>query len=427
MSTISILSIHRPLVIVTKNERNQLIARKYWHVIPEENPYTREEEIWSSYCRFSKSHSFKEEDFQWNTKKRYNKENSTVALLQYDTVAGTVDIHRVANLSKIRTKENLPEPIDKYLEFMLNPEHHFSLHQSQALCQQLRSWITPEQLNQFLALYPNAAKEYDKDSPDIIANQDNQDNYPTTVLDAYQLVRHEAPVNVQYEDPTLLFIENQPTNSHPLTIPNLRPTNFRTGRPMTVGTYSVSLHVTPEGKHNSRREVFYANDIPMSPLKSTVAILYADTNPKSATFNQPVIKSINIANSTQEEINQFLKDYGPNMNEQQRAQFATVPRAHPHQPATGEPLAMSEQPYFCAECGADFPPTRSTSRFCCEACRVTFYSKGRRKLQPTPSQHQPQPQHQPTQPSADAVSREEFQALSAQMAQILHLLTTPKG
>ena len=73
----------------------------------------------------------------------------------------------------------------------------------------------------------------------------------------------------------------------------------------------------------------------------------------------------------------------------------------------------------CAECEVEFMPPRSSSRFCCEQCRVSYYSKSRRKTNPEqPQRHsatQPQPQTGP--------SMEQFEALAAQVGQLVQLLT----
>ena len=431
MSTILISSTtaNRPLVIVCKNAKNMLTAKKFWHVVTNKTPENilcRTEEIWYSQCVFSKHNSFNESNFPWSSKKLKTPKNTAVALLEYNTQESEVVIRSMRNIPMVRKTAEVasPEELTKCFEFAINPAHQFSYKQSQVIQYQLRGAISPDLIKQFVMLYPNAEAPYNPEEPDI---PNNPPAYPSTVLEAYQLLTGETPINatahIQYEPPTLQFVD--PPTSQPFVIPNMRPTNFRNGRTMPVGTYHLSLHITQEGKHNCRREVFYADNFPMSPLKSTVAILYINTNPNSATFNQPIVKSINIANSTEAEIEDFLTAHGEHLTNQQRAQFHTQPKSLHNHPAPGETNAMSiahsETPCFCAECGAEFLPTRSTSRFCDEPCRTAFYSKGRRKSQQHAQHAQPQSLHQP---AADAVTREEFQALSQQMSQILNLLTT---
>lgn len=439
-------TVGKPLILITKNHRNQLAAKKLWREqsFGENINYYRER-IWYSTAKVTKAGIETNEIIEWTKPKTATPEFGTVALILYSAPLNLCTTPFVLSLAKTRGKQNFPQPLEEYEAFIFEPTHHFSTTQAKALYHQLEGWVPPEKLNTFLSTYPTANKHL-PDSPSAIPSFSESQTYPSTVQEAYASLlalhpneAHHAshPNDAVHEPPTLLPVPQPAFPIQPYVMPNLRATNFRSGRTVPLGTYSVSLHVTKEGPHNARREVFYANDIPISPLKSTVAILYADTNPKSHTFNQPVIKSICIPKSTRADMDAFLAEHGPYLSAEQLAQFrptTTIAQSTPTQPA--EPshhVAQTNQPNqgtttmtiaHCAYCGDPFTPVRITSKFCSEQCRTIHHSHGRRKTQPT----ERQPQH-PTDPlnvavpSPAAVSREEFLALSARMDQIFNLLT----
>lgn len=436
----------KPLVLLTRNHRNQLTAKKLWlSVRPGSTPHFRLEEIWYSSAKVSKSDIDAEATIEWTPPKMSTPKFASVSLILYSPSTNTCATPFLMSLMKIKRLEDLRQPLPEALAFALDPNHQFSSIQAKAIYLQLWQWMPATELMSFLSLYPTANTPEDDAEP-AIPSFSNPVSYPSTVQEAYASLlalhpneaHHASPPNdAVHEPPTLLPVPQPAVPIQPYVMPNLRATNFRTGRTVPLGTYSVSLHVTREGPHNARREVFYANDIPISPLKSTVAILYADTNPKSHTFNQPVIKSICIPKSTRADMDAFLAEHGPYLSAEQLAQFrptTTIAQSTPTQPA--EPshhVAQTNQPNqgtttmtiaHCAYCGDPFTPVRITSKFCSEQCRTIHHSHGRRKSQPT----ERQPQH-PTDPfnvaapSPAAVSREEFLALSARMDQIFNLLT----
>lgn len=419
----------QPLVVAFKNARHQLSAKKFWRIVLNEGPY-RIEEIWFCSCQFGKLHTLNEADFNWTEPKRLTPPDTTVAIVLYNPASGDFLIPSIKSLHKVNMPTQLRQPLHEYKEFILNPQHKFSYPQTRAIYLQLQSWLHNEML-QFLQLWPYA----DKETPPPTIPTIPPTPFPSTVKDALALLpsnAHPQPSHpsLPSQHPTLVFLP-QPILQ---PIPNLRATNFHNSNrtQITIPLASVTLRITPEGKQNRRREVFYATPtnanptdppIPISPLKSTVAIMYADVNPESTTFNQPIFKSINVATSTQEDIAKFLytqiNEYGAILTADQ-LQALTNPvklpamRADPTQPNPQQEPTMSTQP--CAQCGEDFQPTRITSRFCSEKCRAVYYSVGRRKG-PTTKPSQPQ---QATQP--DAVTREEFQALAGQLNQVLALL-----
>jgi hypothetical protein len=402
-------------------------ATKIWRVVKQlqnkHTPYNRLEELWSCSAPFGKNNIGIETNLSWTKPKCITPKETTVALVQYNKSSNTVSFPSVLSLANALHANNIPQPIEDYQVFALNPAHQFSPVQARSLYLQLCPRISAQQTTQFLQLYPNADKEE-------IANENQSfQTYPSTLSEACQLFQALAPIATNNQGqpqqiaelPTLFFVPSPPYNA-PYVVPNLRAVNAKTGHTLRPRAYSVSLHITPQGKHCARREVFYANEIPISPLKSTVAILYYDTNPNSPTSGQPIIKSINTGKANPEEVATFLAEHRSVMTTEQLAQFEPQPlqsRQLTSSNPTGEfPMPLPIQ--NCVECEAEFVPARITSRFCCEPCRVTYYSKGRRKGSANPQQ----PATTSLQPApANAVTQEQFQALSAQVAQLVQILT----
>lgn len=368
----------QPLYVVTKNGRSQLTATKFWHVVINDSTTYRLEEIRTSNCSISKKQSFVEAGLIWSEEKPVTPKNTTVALLLYDVSANKLSHASVKQINKkVHFTEDLPEPVINYINFATNPLHQFLPDQAKALHSQIRSWVPKEVIEQFEETWP-CVKNGKPTMPSFLAPV----TYPSTIQEAMDIFDALENTNTPNHlpnapnEPPILYPIPQPL-PNPFPIPNLKATNFRTGRAIHPNTYNISLHVTKEGKHSSRREVFYANDIPISPLKSTVAVLFADANPNSQTFQQPIIKSINIAKSTPQEVAAFLGEYRSNMTPEQLAQFEQ-PSYHTqpfHQPqpsqSTGEPqMSTNTIDPLCAECGTPFIPSRITSRFCCEQCRT---------------------------------------------------------
>lgn len=430
----------KPLVVVSTSPRNQTFVTKIWRVVDHQtldrqhipnSPYVRLEELWSCKAPFGKNNINLETNINWSVPKRVTRKHTSVALVQYNKLDQSFTTPEILSPVGNKIVNPLPQPIEEYIAFALNPAHQFSHLQTRAIYSQLRSSMPAGQLAQFLQLWPNANKdelEEEVEQPELL-------NYPSTLKEAYKCfmasrLASNAGQSTQANQATQVeqtCVEPDPRpmplppSNAPYVLHNLQAVNFRTGRSLKVGTYKLSVQTIQQGKHNARREVFYADAIPISPLKATVAVLYADMQPESKTFQQPIIKSINIAKATAKDIAEFLQEHRIAMNEQQLAEFKPNPSQttdHQFQPSQpkGEPL-MSLELQNCAECEVEFMPPRSSSRFCCEQCRVAYYSKSRRKINTEQSQR-----HSPTQPQTGP-SMEQFEALAAQVGQLVQLLT----
>lgn len=430
---------HAPLILLSKTQRGTN-ATKIWHVVKNSTPSARREEIWVSSCKLNKQGI----PPTWSKPKLLTPPTTTVALVQYDSTNSKFEIAFILSSTKITMATDLPQPLEHYISFALNPTHSFSHEQTHVLNLQLRTWMKADQYAQFISMWPNAALQTFVEPEKIFATP-----FPTSIEQALaaQTLNAQAAV-IQAEPPTLVFVP-QPITA-PLIIPNLHAVNFRmlSAKP-DIATCEVILKITPAGRQNSHREVFYATptaptlknpraiSYPISPLKATIALLYADINPASQTFNQPVVKSITIPTSTPGEIAAFLAENSVNMTTTQLEQFNTSQSANQLQPLSlGEPRMSGLQP--CLHCGTLFQPLRSVSKFCSEKCRVTHYSLSRRKAQPAPTQNpqqaagtqQPQGTHQPgnAQPQGFVTIGQfreqaaQVQELSGKVDQILNIL-----
>jgi predicted nucleic acid-binding Zn ribbon protein len=422
-----------PLILFTKTTRNQLQIKKFWHVTIEAHRTTktvkgkqvdveipRLEEVWSTFAQPTTTNP-DETSLSWSTPKRITPPNTSFAVIQYSQTDNNVKVNSVLNTSAARALQQLPQKLSDYLEFSTNPTHQFTLPQAHAVYWQLRSWLSNEWETQFLSLWPhidtkNKANTYTATQ----TTQTTQTTFPRTIKEAVDVLtqQHTGPT-INHEPPKLQWINPQPLISSQVIIPNISLRNIALplSKPNQPADHAVGLRVTPVGPHNKRREVFFAKPslptpknptcepFPVSPLKATVAILFQDTNPLSQTFAQPVIKSINIGNSSEEECANFFLEYQSNMSLDQLAQF--------EQPSTTNPTTVSPQPQRtpqmpttlqCSHCGADFHPIRSTSKFCSPRCRIDNHSQGRRKNAPSAIS------------TTNAVTQEQFRQQAATVA-----------
>lgn len=422
----------KPLFIATKNSRSQLRLKKIWVEVPNNQPAYRVEEIWCATCQFSKNHSLIEINQRWENAKRLTPANTTLCLIQYDAKNNVYDIPHILKISDTKLPQHLRQPKSEYLEFALNPLHLFSPSQLKSVWQQLRSWMSTEQIAQFLTMWPDVDKE--EVMAAAMAAEHRGSPYPCTVEQALEVMRpleeaEEGPVRCGA--PTLLPT-HQPTTT-PTLIPNLISTNHHApNRKQPVGDAEVVLKIVPAGKQNRRREVFYAtpttpptDPFPISPLKANIAILYADINPNSPTFNQPIIKSICFSTSTDEEIEKFYNQHKANMSPDQLSLHpsssssshptATTPTATT--PTANQQTQAKGTTMHCKFCNNEFEQKHGSSLYCSPKCRID-YNAGR--------SYGGEGEQRATAGSA-ATERPptagEFRALSAKVDQLLYLLT----
>lgn len=402
-----------PLIIVTGGSRGMHIAKKYWQT-------SAPNEIFSSTCKFGKS--IASEGITWSKPKCLVPKNTTASLLLYSPELNLCKTAFILDSARISHRNLLPMPLEEYVEFAMNPAHQFTPEQFHTIHMQLRSWMPNEQETEFVA-----QKSNNPPSPFT--------PFPTTLEDALANLTHAKEQKETPNHPPILSPVQQPEEVAPICIANLIATNhyFPRSKPKPMGDCFVFLKVTPQGKQNSRREVFYAypvnsnkpSAVPISPLKSTVAILYADVNPASHTFNQPVIVAINTATCTDAERADFLLNHTANLNQIQALQFATT-TSSTTPPTNQEAKTMYST--LCKFCKTEilFEGGR-TPIYCSPKCRIdynagkTFGEAPKRKATNAPVE--PTTQASP-QASTDApVTQAQFQALNSRVDQLIQLLT----
>lgn len=411
-----------PIYVLTGTTKTHHVFTQYWHKTTVPIPHSRNEQVWSSTCKIENLSSTSNPSeslallseytnlhtLKWSKPKLLTPDNTLVALIFYNEETNCLTYPHV---EKWGFKLFTPPQKEANCAFAINPNHIFATLQAKAIyflltCTESQPTPEPEyrtKYQAFITLWPNIFEPEFQNLPNNETRTPSA-NYPRSLQDAAQIAANIATIKKQSnqsttkgqankqpqptppQEPILHYIPNQPTNSNPLLIPNISFRNTRnpTAKQLPTQPHHLFLHITPEGPHNKRREVFYAQPstqpttilaYPISPLKATVAILFCNL-----VDSQPYIVAINTHTATQNERNEFLAKYAQYLNAEQLHQFQqpTI-ELTPPQVATCQVTAKPEiEPKICEECLREFLPQRAFTKYCSSFCRIDHNSKLRK-------------------------------------------------
>lgn len=449
-------TVQNPILLVTSNSPSFVTLEKHWVVTSIEGILLTKDTLLQQSCQIKKPEPskfldldyFLTVDKKWTKAKPVSPDFIGLTLCQYNTER---NLFAAKWLAKTTTKLSQEERL-AYYKFAFDHTPTLSTTQAQQLWFIL-SRISlqeekTEELQQFLSLWPgiNIVNQPDPTKPAITSLYEQSPfwaekpsaNFPNSLELAIssanaaqsqpkskQPKRAEAKAYPQ----DLQFVETQPTEQNKATIlistPTCHSNSIPTNQPGGKHLVWVATSLATKTKHH--REVIYAQPLEpnaknprkeafaLSPLKSTISLLFWDANTGSPNYGQPIIKAINTNMASDFEVRQFLNNNVKYLNETQAQQCTRENQPTPAPQPTKEIIMQIKH---CKFCNTQFESSDSKSLYCSPKCRIDFnagktFGAPPKRLAPLHPQDTDAP-----------VSQQQFQALSAQVAQLVSLLTS---